>query len=158
MVALSGYVEKIYVLVHHCHEQLLKLIHTGKSDNGFAAQGINLKQGIMLKLLLDDDGMTQRELTQRLQITSSSCGELIAKLEQGGYLGRRANPNDKRTFKVYLTKHGRVLGEQYREQSRIMLEEWGANLTAKEKEQLFYLLTKLSDGLQQQIKGMRERQ
>jgi DNA-binding MarR family transcriptional regulator len=148
---MGGYTEKIYVLVHHCHEQLLKLIHTGKPADGSVPPGINLKQGIILKILLDDDGITQKELTQRLQITSSSCGELIVKLEQGGYLNKRADPDDKRTFDVYLTKRGRALGEQYREQSRVMLEDWGACLSLREKKQLFSLLAKLSGGLQTQI-------
>jgi DNA-binding MarR family transcriptional regulator len=116
-----------------------------------------LKQGIILKILLTDDGVTQKELTQRLQITSSSCGELIEKLEQRGYLNKRANPDDKRTFNIFLTKRGRILGEQYRAQSRIMLEDWGANLNEREKEQLFGLLTKLSDGLQTRIEGKGER-
>jgi DNA-binding MarR family transcriptional regulator len=150
---MGGYTERIYVLVHHCHEQLLKLIHTGKPDDGFVPLGINLKQGILLKILLDNDGITQKELTRRLQITSSSCGELIVKLEQGGYLNKRTSPDDKRTFNVYLTKRGRALGEQYREQSRVMLEDWGASLSAQEKKQLFSLLTKLSDGLQVRIDG-----
>jgi DNA-binding MarR family transcriptional regulator len=155
-IVTDGYVEKIYVLVHHCHEQLLKLIHSGKSEGGFAALGINLKQGIMLKILLRSDGMTQKELTRRLRITSSSCGELIVKLEQGGYVKRHASPDDKRTFNIYLTKRGKVLAEQYQEQSSIMLEEWGENLTEQEKEQLFSLLNKLSDGLQVQIEGKGE--
>ncbi|MDR1183196.1 MAG: MarR family transcriptional regulator [Coriobacteriales bacterium] len=150
---MGAYTERIYVLVHHCHEQLLKLIHASKPDDGSVPLGINLKQGIILKILLDDDGITQKELTQRLQITSSSCGELIVKLEQGGYLNKRASPDDKRTFNVYLTKRGRALGEQYREQSRVMLEDWGASLSLSEKKQLFSLLTKLSDGLQTQIEG-----
>jgi DNA-binding MarR family transcriptional regulator len=150
---MDGYIEQIYVLVHHCHEQLLKLIHAEKSHDGAVSSGINLKQGIILKILLMDDGITQKELTQRLQITSSSCGDLIAQLEQGGYLNKRVDPDDRRTFNIFLTKRGHILGEQYREQSRIMLEDWGANLTAQEKKQLFGLLIKLSDGLQAQIEG-----
>ena len=119
---------------------------------------IGLKQGIVLKILLKHsaDSITQRELTERLQITSSSCGELIAKLAQSGYVERRANAADKRTFDVSLTERGRVLGEQFRETSRDVLEEWGENLTQDEKAQLFTLLTKLSDGLDVQIKKQRE--
>jgi DNA-binding MarR family transcriptional regulator len=113
-----------------------------------------LKQGVILKILLrhNADSITQRELTQRLQITSSSCGELIAKLAQSGYVERRVNAADKRTFDVSLTESGRILGEQYRDKSRDALEEWGENLTQDEKVQLFALLTKLSDGLDTQIK------
>jgi DNA-binding MarR family transcriptional regulator len=156
VIDVDGYVERIYVLVHHGHEQLLKLSHDSKPGNGFTVFGINLKQGIILKILLEDDGITQRELTRRLQITSSSCGELLVKLEKCGSLRRRANPSDGRTFNVYLTEQGRALGERYREQSRAMLEEWGENLTPKEKARLFALLTKLSAGLDAQIEKRRE--
>jgi DNA-binding MarR family transcriptional regulator len=67
------------------------------------------------------------------------------------YIKRRVNPRDGRTFEVRLTKRGRALGERYRDQSRAMLEEWGENLTPKEKERLFALLTKLSEGLDSQV-------
>ncbi|MDR1069207.1 MAG: MarR family transcriptional regulator [Gracilibacteraceae bacterium] len=142
--------EKIYVLVHRCHEQCIKLIHA-TPDGKSGGLGIGLKQGIILKILLERDGLTQRELTRFLQITSSSCGELIAKLEQGGYVRRKANVSDRRTFDVFLTESGRALGEKYRDESREILEEWGGNLTAAEKERLFRLLTKLSAGLDAQI-------
>jgi DNA-binding MarR family transcriptional regulator len=152
---IENYVEKIYVLVHRCHEQCLKLIHANP-DGKIGASGIGLRQGIVLKILLERDGITQRALTQLLQITSSSCGELIAKLEQGGYVRRSENADDKRTFDVFLTESGRALGEKYRDESRDMLEEWGENLTAAEKEQLFKLLTKLSAGLDRQIEKRRK--
>lgn len=148
---MSGYAEKIYVLIHHCHEQCLKLIHTKKADNEFSEMGVSLQQGIILKILLNNDGMTQKELTRRLQITSSSCGQLISKLERDKYLERRSNPDDKRTFNVYLTESGRILGRKYKEKSVIVLEKWASNLTIHDKEQLYALLVKLSDGLEQEI-------
>ncbi|MDR2509887.1 MAG: hypothetical protein LBC77_04495, partial [Spirochaetaceae bacterium] len=83
--------------------------------------------------------------------TSSSCGELITKLEQGGYAERRPSAIDKRTFDVFITDSGRDLGEQYEAMSVDLLEEWGDNLTQSEKERLFGLLTKLSAGLDAQI-------
>lgn len=149
---MKGYAEKIYVLVHRCHEQCLKLMHTSKQTDSTRNEiGISTRQGIILKLLLNDDGMTQKELTERLQITSSSCGELISKLEQGKYLERRANPADKRTYTVHLTECGRDLGEQYKEKSIVELEEWAVDLTGQEKEQLYKLLGKLSNGLEKRL-------
>jgi DNA-binding MarR family transcriptional regulator len=107
-------------------------------------------------MLLRNDGITQREMTHKLQITSSSCGELIAKLEQSGYVERRSNAADKRTFNVFLTDSGCELSERYRDKSAELLEEWGENLTQEEKAQLFGLLTKLSAGLDAQISKQRE--
>jgi DNA-binding MarR family transcriptional regulator len=152
---IENYVEKICVLVHRCHEQCIQLIHA-HPDGKAGDLGIGLKQGIILKILLERDGITQRELTRFLQITSSSCGELITKLEQSGCVRRRVNAGDQRTFNVFLTETGRILGEKYRGESREVLEEWGKNLTAAEKTQLFALLTKLSAGLDAQIEKRRE--
>lgn len=143
---MENYAEKIYILIHHCHEQCLKLMHLSDQSTG-----LSTRQGLILKLLLQQDGMTQKELTQRLQITSSSCGELISKLAHSNYLTRQANPNDKRTYRIYLTENGKKLGEYYQAKSMVELEMWAADLTQQEKTQLFQLLTKLSRGLKHHI-------
>lgn len=149
---MQGNAEKIYILVHRCHEQCLKLMHTNNLPaRQYSDIGINTRQGVILKLLLDEGEMTQKELTQRLQITSSSCGELIGKLEQGGYLEKHVSPADKRTFDVSLTQSGRVLAAQYKETCIIELEEWASDLLAQEKETLLHLLGKLSQGLDDRI-------
>ncbi|QQO08428.1 MarR family winged helix-turn-helix transcriptional regulator [Breznakiella homolactica] len=149
---MRGYAEKIYVLVHRCHEQCLKLMRAkNQPAKELRETGINTRQGIILKILLSEDGLTQKELTSRLEITSSSCGELITKLEQAGYLERRSSPADKRTFNVYLTDSGRILAKQYKKTCVVELEEWASDLTEREKEQLFHLLGKLSKGLNDRI-------
>lgn len=149
---MEQYAEKIYVLIHRCHEQCLKMMHSNNTVNReFSDVGISTRQGIILKLLFHQDGLTQKELTGRLEITSSSCGELITKLEQGGFLEKRTSPVDKRTFNVYLTDSGRVLAERYIETCIVELEEWASDLTLQEQEKLFDLLGKLSRGLDDRI-------
>jgi DNA-binding MarR family transcriptional regulator len=117
----------------------------------FAELGLGILPGVILKLLLDQDGMTQRELTRKLQITSSSCGAHLAKLEREGYLERQASPQDKRTFDLSLTASGRDLGRAYQEASAVVLEDWASGLTQPEKAQLHHLLTKLHAGLERRL-------
>ena len=145
---MSGYIEKTCVLVHRCHEQLLKLGRIKNPDDEFNDIGIPMQQGIILKLLLAEDGLTQKELTKKLQITSSSCGALIIKMEKCGYLERRVSTDDKRTFNVYLMESGRVLGNRYKEMSIVVLEKLAPDMTENDKEQLFVLLTKLYEGIE----------
>ena len=146
------YAERIYVLIHRCHEQCLKLVRiNGKKENDFSETGINTRHGIILKLLLAENGMTQKELTWRLGITSSSCGELITKLEHGGHLEKRKSPTDKRTYNLSLTESGHRLAEHYKEKYVVELEEWATDLTQQEKSLLYQLLGKLSKGLEDQI-------
>jgi DNA-binding MarR family transcriptional regulator len=126
-------------------------MRTQRPGDEFSGLGLSIQQGIILKLLLADGEMTQKDLTEKLQITSSSCGALLAKLEQGGYIERQAHSNDKRTFAVTLTDDGRKLGKQYKETSVEVLEKWSDFLTQEEKEQLIALLTKLYDGLENRV-------
>ena len=148
---MSGYIEKTCVLVHRCHEQLLKLGRIKKPDDEFNDIGLPMQQGIILKLLLAEDGLTQKELTEKLQITSSSCGALIMKMEKCGYLERRVCTDDKRTFNVYLKESGRVLGNRYKEMSIVFLEKLAPDMTESNKEQLFVLLTKLYEGIENNL-------
>lgn len=149
---MQAYAEKIYVLVHRCHEQCLKLTRSNKLPRTeFGDDSLTTRQGIILKLLHNEDGMTQKEITQKLQITSSSCGELITKLEEYGYLEKRPSPTDKRTFNVYLTKSGQDLAVQYKKLYVVKLEEWASDLSEEEKETLYHLLGKLSNGLEDRI-------
>jgi DNA-binding MarR family transcriptional regulator len=150
---LNGYAEKIYVLVHRCHEQCLRLMRGYKPDAEFTGFGLSIQQGLILKFLLTDNGMTQKELTRRLQITSSSCGALLAKLEQGQYLERRPDERDRRGFRVFITEKGREFGQLYLQKSIVVLEEWASDLTEAEKKQLYQLLVKLHDGLDRRSSG-----
>jgi DNA-binding MarR family transcriptional regulator len=148
---LKGLAERIYVLIHHCHEKCLQLGRAKKPDDEFSGIGISIQQGIILKILLEEDGLTQKELTRRLSITSSSFGQLVSKLEQEKLVERRQSLEDKRTFAVWLTDAGREIGRQYKEMSVVALEKWACCLTEEEKEQLCQLLSKLSLGLDEQL-------
>jgi DNA-binding MarR family transcriptional regulator len=152
----ENYIEQIIILVHHCNDQLIKLLRSYPDNNKIKELGIGLKQGIVLKFLLDRSGCTQRELTKFLQITSSSCSELIAKLEQAGYIRRSENAVDKRTFDIFLTEDGRCLGEKYGNEIRFVLRSWIPNLSSLEKELLYKLLTKFSSGIDEQISKNQE--
>ncbi|MDR0620856.1 MAG: MarR family transcriptional regulator [Deltaproteobacteria bacterium] len=151
--SVTGYAEKIYVLIHHCHEECLKLARLKAPGNEFSELGLGITAGLVLKLLLDAGGMTQKELTRKLGITSSSCGQVIAGLEVGKYLTRVAYPGDRRTFGLRLTKRGQALGKKYKEASVVALEEWASDLTGREKEKLHGLLVKLHGGLVRRSAG-----
>lgn len=148
----KNYIEEIFQMFHYFHHQSLKLVQSEQQSNDVLEQlGLGSRQGAILKILLSSDGITQRELTKRLQITSSSMGELLGKLEKSAYLERRANATDKRTFDVYLTKKGRSAGEQYKASGNTVGREWAAILTDEEQAQLVMLLGKLKTGFDNKI-------
>ena len=58
------------------------------------------------------DGITQRELMERLGVQPSTMSELIAKLEASHMIERRPNNEDKRTINLFISEEGRLYLEK----------------------------------------------
>ena len=63
-------------------------------------------QGRILKILKLKPEMSQKELSELLDIRAQSLGELLRKLEQNGYLTRVTSETDKRAMIIKLTDKG----------------------------------------------------
>lgn len=61
------------------------------------------------------------DLARREQISKSSVTRLVARLEGTGYLERRADPDDGRSFVVDITEHGHDLLDSARQRANEFL-------------------------------------
>lgn len=97
----------------------------------------------VLRLIREEDGISQRKLAALLSIRPQSLSELLAKLEKDGYITRRQNPDDKREIFVELTESG----EQRAKEVETVREQQAVNffsaLSTEEQEKLSELLDKL---------------
>lgn len=100
-------------------------------------------QGRILRILMKEEEMTQKELQERLGIQSGSMSEIVLKLEGRGFIAREREETDKRKIKLKITEAGRTFFEE-RQQEMIEGEKSLFNgLTQDEQEILKGLLTKL---------------
>lgn len=65
--------------------------------------GMTRAQWKVLLHLTRREGMTQSELSEILEIRPPSLARLVDRLETSGWLERRADPQDRRTNRLYLT-------------------------------------------------------
>ena len=100
-------------------------------------------QNRVLHMLLRSGGMTQRELTERLDIQPGSASELIKKLETAGLIVREVNIEDRRTTNITLTEAGRAQVEETRQKFKDTNRALFTSLSEEEKQQLLSLLEKL---------------
>lgn len=107
-------------------------------------EGRGSQQRILIVLNEMGGAVTQRMLTERLQIRSGSASEVIGKLESAGYIVRTASETDRRNVEVALTEKGREAAEEAKQQRELRHEEMFLCLTETEKEELLVLLEKLS--------------
>jgi DNA-binding MarR family transcriptional regulator len=130
--------------IRSCTNLVHRLIHSEHHfKNPDAQNNIGRAQGIVLKILAEKDGMTQTEITEKLDIRPSSLGELVMKLEKNGYVERRQNENDKRVINVFLTEKGREFEKELINPRQKAAETWCAGLSEEDKTQLSELLNKL---------------
>src|SRR6202161_4523230 len=60
----------------------------------------------ILRLLRVAAGLSQQELAAKLQIHPSRVVAILDTLEKRGLVERRANPDDRRLYSLYLTEDG----------------------------------------------------
>lgn len=116
-------------------------------DIGHTMRHISEGKGSQQRVLivLNETGpITQRELTQQLDIQPGSASEVIIKLESAGFIQRLPSEKDKRTMDVHLTNAGKTEAQRL---SRIRFdrhERMFAALSGGEKEALLGLLERIN--------------
>jgi len=65
--------------------------------------GLTRSRWRVLAYLMRQDGMTQSELAEQLEISKASLGPHLESLEQQGWLRREADGKDRRAKRIYLT-------------------------------------------------------
>lgn len=98
----------------------------------------------ILILLKEAGTMTQKELTERLGIQPGSASEVVAKLEDSGYIMRVPSELDRRTMNIILTEQGRALAETAAMQRKKRHEEMFFCLSEEEKTTFLNLLEKIN--------------
>lgn len=71
--------------------------------------GVTLGMWYYLRVLWDDDGLTQRELSRRIGTMEPTTLSAIAAMEQEGLVRRERNAADRRKINIFLTEKGRDL-------------------------------------------------
>ena len=69
--------------------------------------GLSIAQFDVISTLTEQEGLSQRELADRLYVTKGNVSGLIDRLETAGLVERRSISGDKRSHGLYLTNQGR---------------------------------------------------
>ena len=117
----------------------------GKGPHGPCGRhGHGMSRERLLVLIAEHpEGMWQKDLAWEADINASSASEMIGKLEEGAYLTREADENDRRAVLLKLTEAGYRRAEEIRAEREGFLETLFAKLSEEEKQTLSDLLDKL---------------
>jgi DNA-binding MarR family transcriptional regulator len=108
-------------------------LHRGRMHTLFEELGLYHGQPPLLFALWDQDGQTHRELAGRLHIQAATMTKMVQRMEKAGFLERRADPDDQRVSRVYLTDAGRNIREDVNQVFRRLEDETFADFVLEER-------------------------
>ena len=110
------------------------------------ALDLTYPQYLVMLVLWEQDGITVRELGERLQLDSGTLTPLLKRLEQGGLLGRRRRQSDEREVEITLTEAGDKLRERAADVPRCMADKlcMSVDAFARLRDELKTLATQLA--------------
>ena len=83
----------------------------GKCFGQMQELGIYPGQIPVLGLLAYKDGLSQREIAEKLHITPPTVNVTVQRLEKAGFLNREADEKDQRISRIYMTEKGKQAKE-----------------------------------------------
>lgn len=130
-----------FLLAQVCH------LHYTRAHALLEAIGLYRGQPPVLRALWEQEGQTHTELARRLRVAPATVTRMIQRMEKAGFVVRRADPNDQRVSRVYLTEAGRTVRADVQAVWQAMDDETFAGFNAAERDQLRQLLTRVRANL-----------
>ena len=98
--------------------------------------------------LHQEDSMSQKELAKRLNVTPPSITSMIKKMEQEGYIIRKADEQDQRVMRLTLAKKGKDCVAYVIKTAEKLEEIVFEGMTAEEKMLFRRLLLQILENLE----------
>lgn len=109
-------------------------------DERARAVGVTRPQWRVLALLKRFDGCTQVTMADMLDVEPITLGRMIDRLQESGLVERRADPKDRRAWRLHLTALGENRIAALRPTARALFDDALAGLDGAQRTQLESML------------------
>jgi DNA-binding MarR family transcriptional regulator len=109
--------------------------------------GLTRSQCQVLAHLARNEGIQQGSLAEVLEVEPITLTRIVDKLEQGGFVDRRAHPTDRRIRQLHLTKKAHPLLSEIFAIGAITRGEAFEGVPDAERERLFAILSSMKANL-----------
>ncbi len=93
--------------------------------------------------LWENDGLTQKQLVERLDIEQATMANTLSRMERDGLIKRERDPEDGRVQRIKLTERARALHDPAIEAATAENEDALSGLSAEESAQFLRLMQKI---------------
>lgn len=99
--------ESLGFLINHAGRRISQLL-----THHYQSFDITTEQWVVLNRLAEQDGISQKELSLRAEKDQTNVTRILDHLQRKGFIERRSNPLDRRSFLAFITDKGRELNQQ----------------------------------------------
>lgn len=109
--------------------------------------GVSRPQWRVLTMLRRHEGINQGGLAELIEVEPITLCRMVDRLQEADLVERRADPADRRAWRLYLTEKARGLLEDMRPLALCLFDDAMAGLAEEEREALFQMLARLRTNL-----------
>ena len=138
---------------------LIKWVNHKNVEYGFLLlkeENLHPKQVPLLVNLWKQEGCTQKELADSMEIKPPTLNVMIGRMEKNGLIERRKDEKDSRKSRIYFTDKGRNICEEYKDRFGEIQKQVQDYFTEEEQEEMKRLLNKFCDCLDEQINLLKQ--
>lgn len=114
---------------------------------------IGVGQYVYLFRLYFEDGQSQQRLSDELLVDKAATVRAINKLEEAGYVVRKPDPADKRSFRIFLTDKGRNIRPKLEEIVEEVLEILLKDMSVEERQLLKKLMRQVMGNMVEAVRN-----
>jgi DNA-binding MarR family transcriptional regulator len=118
-----------------------------------ADKGTHPAQAGCLRVLAGNDGISQRDLAENLHVSRPTVTTMLQKMEKSGLIERRADEQDQRLTRIYMTEEGLRLHESLGSAFRDLLEAGLGPMPDADRRELLRLLGDLEANISLALSG-----
>lgn len=109
--------------------------------------GITGPQWRALLLIQHNPGINQGNLAALLEVEAITAGRMIDRLEKLGLVERRADPSDRRAWRLHLTDEAPVVLDALRERAGVVMDQFTEIFSEPEKDLFISFLSRMREKL-----------
>src|SRR5690606_5767920 len=120
--------------------------------------GLSLPQFSLLSRIWLEPGLRVQDVADRLGVTTPTVSVALRKLEMKGWLQRKADPNDKRCSRLFLSAKAQLLARQASKHRDARIKEFLHGLSKVDQRQLLNLLDKAITNIEEKRTSKQKKQ
>ncbi|MGA9572927.1 MAG: MarR family transcriptional regulator [Lysobacterales bacterium] len=109
--------------------------------------GLTRAQWRALKWLNASEGMNQSELAEQLEMEPMAIGRVIDRLQNSGFVVRKADPSDRRSWRLFLTDRARAILDDMQRISKKLLSEAVGDIPKDDIDHTLQVLERIKSNL-----------